>query len=210
MKILDITTPLTLPPSKTPRSPGQHVSGIIRPLAAEVGFLDKKWCEDLSLVDTREITDPTTILRIRIGLAWEQHLIPTLEGVVDHPGELKLEGVYMSPDGESVDRVFSGSRGIELIIHEVKATYKSSRRDVREQWMWLTQIKAYCKAAGTRFARLYILYICGDYKAPISPQHHIYEIEFSQEELETSWATLVDYLQMRLQNDGVLNTSEEI
>jgi hypothetical protein len=208
MTILDITTPLTLPPSKAPRSPGQHASGIIRPLAAEVGFLDKKWCEDLSLVDTREITDPIAILRIRIGLAWEEHLIPTLEGVVDHPGELELQGVYMTPDGESVDRVLLGSRGIELIVHEVKATYKSSRRNIREQWMWLTQLKSYCKALNTRFARLYILFICGDYSYPITPQHLIYEIEFSQDELDASWTMLVDYLQMRLQTDAVLNTEE--
>jgi hypothetical protein len=204
MTILDITTPLTLPPSKTPRSEGLHVSNIIRSLAVEVGFLDKKWVEDLSLVDAREITDPNVILRMRIGLAWEEHLIPTLEGVTDHPGEILLQGVYMSPDGESVDRVLLGSRGFELVVHEVKSTYKSAKHNLKTQWLWLTQLKAYCKGLGTRFARIYILYICGDYKYPIAPIYQVYEIEFTQEEIDTNWTMLIDYSAYRLNfNDEI-------
>lgn len=215
MTILDITTPLTLPPPKVPRSDGIHVSNIIRSLAAEVGFLDRKWVEDLSLTDTREITDPDSILRMRIGLAWEEHLIPSLEGVVDHPGEMQLQGVYMTHDGESCDRVLLGSKGLELIVHEVKTTYKSSRHELKSNWMWITQMRAYCKGLDTRFARIYILYLCGDYTYPIKPRYRVYEVEFTQEELDSSWTMLIDYTQYRLNADSdigfdlpVLNTGQ--
>jgi len=211
MTILEVTTPLTLPPPKTPRSEGTHVSGIIRSLAAEVGFLDRKWCEDLSLTDAREITDPDTILRIRLGLAWEEHLIPTLEGVIDHPGEIQLQGVYMTHDGESCDRVLLGSSGLELVVHEVKLTYKSSRHELKTQWMWLTQLKAYCKGLDTQYARIYILYVCGNYTYPIKPSYKVYEVEFTQEEIDANWTMLIDYKEYRLNSDSglalpVLNT----
>ena len=199
MQIIEITTPLSLPPPRAPRSPGVHASGLIRAIALEVGFLDKKWADDLSLLDAREITDPASILRMRIGLAWEEHLIPTLHDVIDHPGEILLQGVYMTHDGESCDRVLLGSKGFELIVHEVKATYKSAKKDLKGEWLWLTQLKAYCKGLGTRFARIYILYICGDYSYPIVPLYKVYEIEFTQDEIDQSWSTLVDYMNCRLE-----------
>lgn len=202
MRISEIAAPLVLPPPKCPRSPGVHVSGVIRAIAMEVGFLDKKWCEDLSLTDARTITDQKSILRIRMGLAWEEHLIPTIEGVLDHPGEMLLQGIYMTHDGESVDRVSLGSRGLELIVHEVKLTYRSSRKDLKDQWMWLTQLKAYCKGLGTKFARIYILFACGDYTFPITPDHRIYDIEFTEDEIEETWTMLIDYAQRRLEFDA--------
>ncbi len=204
MQIIEITTPLTLPPPKAPRSKGIHVSGLIRAIALEVGFLDKKWADDLSLSDAKEITDPASILRMRIGLAWEEHLIPTLENVIDHPGEMLLQGVYMTHDGESVDRVLLSTKGWELVVHEVKATYKSTKTagDLKTQWLWLTQLKAYCKGLGTRFARIYILFICGDYSYPISPIYKAYEIEFTEEEIEQSWTMLIDYANYRISSDG--------
>ncbi len=213
MTIIEITPTLELPPPKQARSEGVHVSNIIRSIALKVGFLDKKWGDDLSLTDAREITDPKGILRMRIGLAWEEHLIPTLCDVVDHPGEMELQGVYMTHDGESVDRVFTGSRGYEVIVHEVKTTYKSSKKaaDLKSQWMWLTQLKAYCKGLNTRYARIYILFLCGDYKYPIEPEYRVFEIEFTQEEIDSSWNTLVDYMNHRLEGmDTVLSTVEGV
>jgi hypothetical protein len=203
MTITEITTPLELPPPRTPRSEGVHVSGLIRSIAVKVGFLDAKWCDDLSLTDARRITDQKSILRIRMGLAWEEHLLPTLENVVDHPGEMQLMGVYLSHDGESVDRVHLGTKTLELIVHEVKLTYKSSRGfDLRKQWIFVTQLKAYCKALGTRFARIYILFVCGDYSFPIEPEHKVYELEFTEPEIEETWTMLIDYYHHRLEEEA--------
>lgn len=205
--------PLTLPPSKTPRSEGVHQSAIIRCIATEAGILKPEWAEELSLVDVRTITDPLAILRISIGLAWEQYYIPLLPDVVDHPDEMFYDGVYMSKDGESVSVIItSQGQRVQLLVHEVKATYKSLRRmgDLSEQWMWLAQLKGYCLASGTRFARLHVLFLCGDYTYPMRPRLEIWDIEFTQEELDNNWTVLTEYRDefMSRETDGVRGAYE--
>lgn len=118
---------LTLPPSLHPRSEGVHLSGIIRCIATDAGILKPEWAEELSLVDTRIITDQTAIVRICMGLAWEEWYIHTqLPEVVDHPGEMQLDGVYMTPDGEElITLILDRRKRYKQKIHEVKLTYKS-------------------------------------------------------------------------------------
>lgn len=135
-------------PLSTGRSEGVHLSGIIRCLAIENDLLSPDTLEELSLVDARTIVDPAAVLRISIGLAWEQWYIRQLQGVTDHPGELYLDGIYMTPDGECVDQVWRDVRriwvpgqprlglwprpprnqalwGWQQICYELKSTYKS-------------------------------------------------------------------------------------
>lgn len=199
--------PLFLPAPKTPRSPGVHVSSIIRCVATEMGILKTEEADDLSLSDAREITDPTAILRIDLGLAWEQFYIPeilAMYGVVDHPGEMLLDGVYMTHDGEDVAVIFTlgavESRAWVERVHEVKLTYKSTKTvaDLGSQWMWLAQMKAYCAAKGTLYAVLHVFFVCGNYRFPISPTREVWEIEFTQEEIDTNWSLLHDYKEERL------------
>ncbi len=192
----EIPVSLTLPPSKTARSAGVHVSSIIRCIATETGILKAEWAEELSLTDAREITDKVAILRISIGLAWEEHYIPLLAEVIDHPGEMEVDGVYMTHDGESVS-VVASERGDRLVlkVHEVKATYKSTKTvgNLEGQWMWLAQVKAYCQGLGTRFAVIHVLFLCGDYKFPIKPVLKVWELEFTQDEIDDNWNLLRDY-----------------
>ena len=193
--------PLTLPPPKQERSDGVHVSSIIRCIATEQGILKPEWAEEISLVDVREITDPVAVLRINIGLAWEAHYIPLVGDIIDHPGEMQVDGIYMTHDGESVDVIITpkGQRHV-LVIDEVKATYKSINTigDMSSQWMWMAQCKAYCKGKGTRFARMHVLFLCGDYKYPITPQLIGWNIEFTQEEIDMNWELLRDYRDFKL------------
>lgn len=191
-----------LPPSDTPRSEGVHVSGIIRCIAKEQGILKKDLQEELSLVDVREITDPVAILRMNIGLAWEQHYILKIlgsQGVIDHPGELEIDGIYLTHDGESVSTVVHERiSAIRLLVHECKATYKSTRtvgnlEPKDSNWMWLAQLKAYCKALETQYARMHVLFLCGDYKYPITPQLGCWDVYFDQEEIEGNWQLMTDY-----------------
>jgi hypothetical protein len=206
MTVIEATDnyPMFLPQPKTPRSPGVHVSSIIRCIATEAGILKPEWAEELSLVDARTITDPVAILRISIGLAIEQYYIPEIlshYGVLDHPGELHYDGVYMTHDGESESVIITLNErgknhvGVYQRVHEVKATYKSTRTvgDLSSQWMWLAQMKAYCIAKGTRFAVMHCWFLCGDYKYPIKPIRLVWEIEFTQDELDNNWNLLADY-----------------
>lgn len=205
MKISSEIVNLVIPPSRLPRSEGIHVSSIIRAIATETGILKAEWAEEVSLVDAREITDPVAVLRICIGLAWEEWYIPQFLGqlgVLDHPGEMECAGVYLTHDGESLDVIITekGKRH-EHIIHECKATYKSVNTvgDMSGQWMWLAQCKAYCKAAGTRFCKLHVLFLCGDYTYPITPKLMVWSIEFSQEEVEENWDLLMEYKDKKLE-----------
>lgn len=212
MKVELVPVELKLPKSVTPRSEGVHLSGIIRCIATEMGILKPEWAEELSLSDAREITDPVAILRISIGLAWESWFIPQLPNVVDHPGEMVIDNVYMTPDGESVDVIVTFGKSLTtLVVHEVKATYKSINTvaprlvhpeseidDLETQWMWITQCKGYCKGLGTRFARLYVLFLCGDYVRPITPQLLSWRIEFTQEEIDKNWELITDYRDQRI------------
>lgn len=199
MTVTELLISLSLPASKTERSKGVHVSGIIRCIATEHGILKPEWAEELSLVDARQITDPIAVLRISIGLAWEEWYIPTLQDVIDHPGEMEVDGIYMTHDGESVSVIVKLDRHA-IVVHEVKATYKSTKTvgDLSNQWMWLAQIKAYCKGLNTRFARVHVLFLCGDYSYPIKPMLKVWEVEFSEEEIESNWDLLRDYRDYRL------------
>lgn len=207
MKARLIDVELELPQPLFPRSEGVHVSGIIRCIATEYGILKPETAEELSLTDVRTITNKTAILRICMGLAWEEWYIPQIPNVVDHPGEMKVDGIYMTHDGESVDVIITlPSAGLQLICHEVKCTWKSintvGNLDTKASWMWLTQIKAYCKGLGTRFACLHIYYVNGDYRRPLEPQLQVWEIEFEQEEIDETWADLTEYCAQRLEIEG--------
>lgn len=207
---------LPLPDTSAGRSEGLHVSAIIRCLATEHNILKPQFCEELSLLDIKDMSRIGIIaqLRIQIGIAWENYYIPTLKDVMDHPGEMCLRGVYMSPDGKGVRPLyipedldlsvsaFITPRNLKYVIKivEVKATYKSTKTvgDMSTQWMWLAQLKSYCKAAGTRFAELHALFLCGDYIRPISPKLIIYHIEFTQQELDDNWTLLTEYADYRM------------
>jgi hypothetical protein len=221
---------LKLPPPKTMRGEGVHVSGIIRCIALETGILTAGIADELDLLEVKpnqRFADPMVCLRICIGLAWEEWYIPQLPEVMDHPGEMSRSEIYMNHDGEELTTILV-DRGTfnRLIIHEVKATYKSIRgvgltaeglalikeaypnvklpdvgliSPLRDQWMWLAQVKAYCKAAITRFARIHVLFICGDYSYPIQPVLLVYDVEFTQQEVDDNWDLLVDYRDIRIE-----------
>lgn len=198
-----------------PRSEGVHLSRVIRAIALESNILDAKYMDGLSLEEVTgqsqewwDALDVGSQTRIAIGLAWDAWYLPNLGmEVVPHPGEMCVDGIFMTPDGESLDIVRVGrDANHELAIHEVKATYKSTRTvgDLSTQWMWLAQMKGYCKGAGCRIGYMHPLFLCGDYKYPITPQigptkhkHTCFRIEFPQEEIDDSWELMTDYVRHR-------------
>jgi hypothetical protein len=194
-------------PAGSPRTPGVHLSGIIRGIAIECGILKGEIIEDFSLAEGEGQSeewwanlDIVSKIRICIGLAWEQWFIKTqLPEVVDHPGELTLDGVHMTPDGEEI-RFFIAVGKHCLVVHEVKATYKSTNtmgaftgEDLESQIMLKLQVIGYCKANNTRFAVVHVLFLCGDYSWPIRPKLLRYSIEFTQAEIDEKWQMLTDW-----------------
>lgn len=209
MTATEIEAVLMMPDSGVPRSEGIHVSSVIRAIAAESGILAKEYVESLDLVDASQQDwwnnlNMKSRLVISIGMAWDQFYLPSLGNVVAHPGEMQLDGVYLTPDGESVSFVHTSTwKGQTVCIHEAKATYKSTKTvgDLSTQWLWLAQTKAYCKAAGTRFAYIHVLFLCGGYTYPIQPQLKVWLVEYSQEEIEDNWEMITDYIKFRMAAD---------
>lgn len=194
-------------PSGLPRSEGVHLSGLLRSMAVEYGFLDKQWAEDLKLVEVAgsgeawwAALDEDSRIRMSIGLAWESWYLPQLPNVLHQPGEMCVEGIYMTHDGQSLDVVMTEKRRKHILaIHEVKTTSKSINTVAdlnifnHKNWMWLTQTACYCFAAQTVMAYLHILYLYGDYSRPLRPKLHVWKLEFTDEELENIWARVRDY-----------------
>lgn len=221
MRAILVNMPLPFPMG-APRSEGVHVSAIIRSIAAETGILDAKWVDELSLVEIEgsgerwwNALDEVSKLRMSLGLAWEQWYFPQLTnavGIIHQPGEMCVESIYMTHDGESLDFVMT-SRGPrnQIVLHECKLTYKSTntvgdmsipmkKGKISPNWMWETQTKCYCKGLSEKYrspvtiAYLHVLHICGDYSYPMSPLRHIWRIEYDQAEVDETWELIVEHL----------------
>lgn len=197
---------LLVPPPSIPRGKGHHVSAIIRAIAMHTGVLAPDSADEPSMADSRIITDPVAITRICIGLAWEEYYLGVFlkrEGVKKHPGEILVDGIHMSPDGISRDWVEQLNKpypGVMITrVHEVKATYKSINTvgDMSSQWLWLTQVKAYCKGVKTVHAKIHVLFLCGDYKYPLQPVVKEWDIQFTPKEIQDNWDMLREYKDYR-------------
>lgn len=196
------------------RSPGVHVSGLIRAMAIDYGILDRRWVpEDFDLQDITEdgtdqgqwwaSLDEDSQVRMAIGMAWEQWYFPRLPNVIHQPGELYLNGIYLTIDGQSRDLLVTqrSRRDLRVVaLHEVKTTSKSINTTGNladpnpKNWMWLTQCKSYCKARGTTVIYLHILYLFGDYSYPMRPRLHVWRLEFTQQEIDDAWSLILDSL----------------
>lgn len=213
MQVSLIPTEIPNPPYGE-RTPGMHVSRIIRSIAIESKILKTEEAQSLSLIEMGggddewwRSLDPVAQLRVAIGMAWEDWYLSKVPNVVYQPGEMTVEGVYLTPDGESLDMiVVERYETYVLAIHECKATYKSTKTvgNFESQWMWMAQIKAYCKAAGCRVAYVHVLFLCSDYKYPISPslgpdkvQPQVWRLEFDQQEIDDNWDLLMTYVHHR-------------
>jgi hypothetical protein len=189
---------LTLPEPDTPRTQGVHISKLISMIATEMGILKPEYADDLDMLSIKEITDQVSILRMSIGLAWEEWYFSNVLsklGVIHHPGEMVIDDIYGTDDGQSLDVTVTQKLGFKTVVHECKATYKSLNtvKNLDSQWMWLSQIKAYCKGRDTLHAMLHVLFLCGDYVFPITPQLRVWQLEFTQQEIDENWKLIRDY-----------------
>lgn len=192
------------------RSPGLHCSNIIRAAGIRSGVIRPFGDEDASGKipdDTNREFDDTAKLRMLVGCAFEAEMLRRLPHLFGHPGECYVDGVSMSPDALAWEStpVPVVTRGLKharrnsdpwegrWVVHEFKATWKSSRVTPQDLWAYLVQVKSYCRGVGTTAAVLHVLHLCGDYSRPIVPVYHIWNIEFTQQEIDENWEMLTGY-----------------
>jgi hypothetical protein len=172
-----------------PRSSGVHLSAVLRAIAVQLGTF-KAYEEDLDemigRVAPESVGTTGTLMRITIGYAWEDWIFPRLSNVIRQPGELFLDDVFGTPDGIEFE-----ANG-DIILHEGKATFKSSKGGVERVTLWMWQAAGYLKMLQAKWGEecrrvvFHPLFIRGDYKG-IDPQYLPTEITFEQAEIESVW-----------------------
>lgn len=206
------------PVPQTRRTPGVHLSGIIKAVMKSLGRL-KEW---------QDLEEDEMPLNVAMGVMWEQWCmgLPDMVDVEWQPGEIEKDGVYMSPDGlawSTLKRQISTYRpGVDkpedwihryreeevevLELQECKATWKSEReyeKDITKHTSWMWQLAGYLCGFGVdpAVARLHVLWVNGMYKPP-RPRYMRYRIGFEQAELEQFWENVV------LKNKGLAEAEQ--
>lgn len=142
-------------------------------------------------------------LRLEAGLALESMLETGLRDRLcggGRPGELVTEhDIHYNPDLV----IFNGCTR----VGEIKLTWMSCRGwpETATNGLppkankYVTQMKLYCRALDTPYARLIAYFVNGDYdrSRAFGPQLRAWDIEFSRRELEEEWQTCMSFARQR-------------
>jgi hypothetical protein len=185
--------------SDAPRSPGIHLSGIIRRIAITRGLLKSfEDDEDLDVIIGRThpdlVGENSRLLLVAWGVAWEEYRARRMgPGFIHQPGEISHDGISMTPDG--LEFLPDGS----ILLHEFKATWTSARKPLEEHPMWMWQGAGYLKALSEQYQQpltrvmFHPLFMRGDYSRT-GPQWPLYRpeiVEFEPEEIQSYWTMIV-------------------
>lgn len=172
------------------RSPGVHVSSIIRHIATKSGLY------------TFEAQQDDMGLRVLIGMGWEAMCVRLYEQVLWQPGELECDEVYLSPDGlgrsgDNDDWCIDEFKYTGL-SRRVKGGKEKQHKRITDMLMWMWQVMSYCYAmertyeVPVRYARLHVCWSRGDYSYPQVEQYVRYLVRFEEEELQRNWNMLME------------------
>jgi hypothetical protein len=162
-----------------PRSPGLHLSPIIKSLCH--GIDPKRF----PIPKPDAATSDMPWARFELGFTFERLLemaFASRHTPIFRPGEIELDGITMSPDGIDPDGYW---------LEEYKVTWMTTA-DIPEGgkcWQWLVQMKAYCHALGTVNGRLRVLCVNG--WGDKNPVYLPFEIQFTEQELRDNWRMIV-------------------
>ena len=186
-QLLELDLPI-LGTGNNPRSPGLHLTDIIRDLMVVSGMDqgNQSW--------SRQPTMNTGFVWEEVLFSkWEEILSPAFAKLLGracswyNTGELQFDGIYMTPDGIDV-------AGTPWTLQEAKCTWKSTKKPPTENWRYMVQAKAYCTALGIDRVMFHILYLMGDYKGS-GPQYHPWLITFTPEELHENFEMLKNHME---------------
>lgn len=137
--------------------------------------------------------DRTTKLYFSIGLGLERALLKEQKLTGELSGE--HEGIFYHIDGLAVDevvelkstRISNRTKIDKSITKRVDGNYRDvDFIDMPESW--IRQIMAYCKVKNTLKAKLVVIHV-------IQPDIRVWDVEFTQKEIDTNW----EWLQKRRQ-----------
>lgn len=171
------------------RTPGLHMSAIYNSLFEK-------------LEPARFTKGDPDRVKMELGTAFEEVLeIALAERIFgSRPPEFAaLPTGKVVPVGTSGSIIFSPDHLIfngHVRLGEFKATWMSIRQGIQDKRFdkWFVQMKAYCYPLKITQARLYVLFVNGDYS--YKPPHggasiRAWDVEFSGRELVDNWAMLM-------------------
>lgn len=186
--VLASTVMPTLLPMK--RTPGLHVSQVIHYLASHVLGHYKS-----------SNASPSNTARLELGNAVERALITALDETFPdeyiRPGELYVDGIYLTPDlfhlpSWTVDE-FKNSKITsrhDPTVEHCPACQGVAPTGCTKMWKWWVQIASYCRAMNSTRGRLRVLFNRGDYTDG-QEQYGEWIREFDREELSTNWSMVL-------------------
>jgi len=138
--------------------------------------------------DKAGVALPFDLAKMEMGTSFESVLEPAIAARLfgERPGEFTSpEGIIFSPDYLFFE---TGA----TILGEFKLTWYSSRDGLDSEKFdkWKTQIQMYCYWLRITRARLYVLWVNGDYKPP-SPVLQAWELQFTRDELQEETETVL-------------------
>lgn len=176
----------------SPRTPGIHLSGIIRAIAQRIGELKMDTGEAplKEALRGQHHGEHDLHMRFAVGFAWEEwichqirHEVEAMGGELLHqPGEYALDGIVGTPDAVEL------RPDNQVVVHECKATWMSSNKQLL--WIYIAQVQAYCWLAGSTKASVHVLHVNGDYKG-MAPRYYRHDLEWERDEIEAAWRNIV-------------------
>jgi len=170
---IDLSTLIISDEQLAVRTPGVHVSSIIRHIGNQIGTNKGN-----------DFTEEDLSWFAIIGRLWERVLADILfpPPRYERIGEIEKDGIIGSPDCVDTE-TWSDV--------EMKVTWKSSRNFIETQKFreYLYQAKAYCAMLSMCRARIVVLHVCGGYRPPV-PNAKEYDITFTVQELKENWLML--------------------
>lgn len=173
----------------TGRSAGLHLSQIYRDLDDSYQSTVKKG-SDISFSEQE--------LRVYRagGFMWERVFSQAMaeafrSGTIIRPGEFCVDGITGSPDNLRVEPAYR--------VVETKCTWRSiNKMEMMDKffWLWLVQMKGYCKMVGTQEVELYAYFLNGNYAPPV-PQVRASLITFSKMEIGENWGMIKAHARRR-------------
>ena len=164
------------------RSPGLHLSQIIHAIEDTI-HPPEDWCSEAELA-----------FFASGGFMWERVFSMAMRdsvvsGDLVRPGELTLDGIIGSPD---LIRI-SDMTGIDTKMkwRSVRSWDDAGSRE-KNYWAWFTQCKAYAKMFGINVYEIHAFFVAGDWRPPI-PQTRALRMEFTDKELNDTWAMITGY-----------------
>lgn len=172
------------------RSPGVHLSGVLKYLAYSPGG---------ALADGKAQSQPCdyeeeypTIMAC--GVMWEEFAVSLYKGIEWQPGERERDGIFGTPDGISWDQEVLPKNAKHSIHIDLLDEFKFTTKGIRspeQVWWWQRQALGFCALTGLNYIRWHVNWAHGDYKKMRWPTYTRTLVRFEDAEIEGFWQVIL-------------------